>query len=426
MGVRQAILVIAFVATLLPSVSNAQAVSADAMIAACQSRARLTDQWNPLQAERDQLTQRLKDFGFENASAQQDAMGERADEILRNNGVNARKDFMAKSANEAASAMNGFLQNLETNNRALNPAELGQLQQMALRLPEKARESIMAIAQAPRIPIPGSPLWRRAIDAVGYASTAHTLATTESTARLGWEGFMAAAGVVNPPLGLIVSNLDYAANNLWGLGQLAWTAQQIRALTNATEADLKLMKTTTDRMNVVGKELGKVRAGLNALPPCDSTQLVRGDLGPPPQPPVPEAPENTAANSSGGGNAAGKIIGISAAGAGAVVGGVMLADYAQSIKCTQFETQMQTRLNAVLTAVNNYAVCTTTSCFNSRIGAVNSAASAILDTAGQWCTCLGPSGVTELSAADKASVRDAFNTLRSLSVNPGSMPACFR
>ena len=257
MGIRQAILVIALVAALLPSVSDAQALSAEAMIAACQSRARLTDQWNPLQAERDQLAQTLRNFGFDNTVAQQEALGQRADEILRDNGVNARKDFMDKTASEAATAMNGFLENLQTNGRALNRAELGQLEQMARRLPQRAREAIMEIAQAPRIPIPGSPVWRVAFDAVGHASTLHKLATTESAARQGWEAFMAAAGVVSPPLGLVVSNLDYAANNLWSLGQLAWTAQQIRTLTNATEADLKLLKTTTDRMNVVGRELEK-------------------------------------------------------------------------------------------------------------------------------------------------------------------------
>ena len=321
MGMRQAILVIALVAALLPSVSDAQALSAEAMIAACQSRARLTDQWNPLQAERDQLAQTLRNFGFDNTVAQQEALGQRADEILRDNGVNARKDFMDKTASEAATAMNGFLENLETHGRALNRAELGQLEQMARRLPQRAREAIMKIAQAPRIPIPGSPVWRAAFDAVGHASTLHKLATTESAARQGWEAFMAAAGVVSPPLGLVVSNLDYAANNLWGLGQLAWTAQQIRTLTNATEADLKLLKTTTDRMNVVGRELGKIRAGLNALPPCDSTQLTRGDLGP-------QAP------ASGGGLSGGAIAGIIAGGAAVPVGIWAYEEYKKTLADT--------------------------------------------------------------------------------------------
>src|SRR5688500_8679046 len=97
MGVRKVIAVVALSAALLPSVSSAQG--------SCATRANLTDQLSPLQMERDRLAQILKNFGFENTVAEQQALGNDAADILRNHGVNARKDFMDKTASEAATAM---------------------------------------------------------------------------------------------------------------------------------------------------------------------------------------------------------------------------------------------------------------------------------------------------------------------------------
>ena len=148
------------------------------------------------------------------------------------------------------------------------------------------------------------------------------------------------------------------------------------------------------------------------------------------QPPVvqPAAPENAGGNSvaEGGGNA-GKIIGYSAAGVGAAVGGVLLADYAESIKCTQYETEMNSRITSVTNAANSLLGCgQSLSCFNSREPALNNALTAMLTTAGNWCTCLGPSATTELTAADRAMVRGLFNDLRAAGINSGTLPACFR
>ena len=127
-----------------------------------------------------------------------------------------------------------------------------------------------------------------------------------------------------------------------------------------------------------------------------------------------------------GGIGAGTIAGYAAAGTGAIVGAKMLSDYSQKMKCTQYQTEMNTRMNSVVNAANSLIACSTVSCINSREPALNSALSAMLTTAGNWCTCLGPEAVSELSPEDKAMVRDLFNDLRSAGISAGSLPACFR
>ena len=148
------------------------------------------------------------------------------------------------------------------------------------------------------------------------------------------------------------------------------------------------------------------------------------------QPPVvqPAAPENAGGNSvAEGGSNAGKIIGYSAAGVGAAVGGVMLADYAEKMKCTQYETEMDSRVNSVVNASNALTRCgASVSCQNTQLNAITSSVSSMLTTAGNWCTCLGPSAAAELTAADKAVVRGLFNDLRAAGINSGTLPACFR
>lgn len=153
-----------------------------------------------------------------------------------------------------------------------------------------------------------------------------------------------------------------------------------------------------------------------------------------PQPPTQRPPENTgnsgnagASAGSGGGMGAGAIGGIAAAGVGAGVGLYALNEYQKSVKCTQYETEMDGRMTTLQNSVNALISCgQSLSCVNSREPAVRSAASGILTTAGNWCTCLGADGAANLSAADKAAVRDALNSLRSYGVSTGTLPACFR
>ena len=152
----------------------------------------------------------------------------------------------------------------------------------------------------------------------------------------------------------------------------------------------------------------------------------------PPSTPDPKNGGN-GANGAGGGDGigAGTIVGYSAAAVGAAVGVKMANDYtekqAQKAQCNQYETEMDTRTNSVVNAANALIACgSSLSCVNSRETSLNNALSAMLTTAGAWCSCLGPDAATELSAEDKAQVRDAFNSLRSAGVSPGSLPACFR
>ena len=425
MGVRKVIVVVAVGAALLPSVSSAQN--------SCATRANLTDQLSPLQVERDRLAQILKNFGFENTVAEQQALGNDAADILRNHGVNARKDFMDKTASEAATAMQGLLKNMEkAGGQVLTAAERGQLLQLARRLPAQARTAIMKIAESPVRPLPGAAVWGQALEGVGIASTLYKVATTDSAARAAWEGFMGAAGIVNAPLGLMIANVDYAVNNLLDVGKLVWTQQQIKALTNATEADLELMKSTTARMKTVAQQLGKITRDLASLPPCDSTQIRRPESNAPPQlPNLPTPPENTSGNGSGGGGGggmgAGSIVGYSAAAVGAGVGAKMLSDYQKKLQCDQYETKVQSDVQNVVNASNAIISCgQSISCINSRQNTLNNASSGLLATAGEWCNCLGPSATSEISSADKAMLRDLLNQLRGLGVTSGTLPSCFR
>ena len=150
----------------------------------------------------------------------------------------------------------------------------------------------------------------------------------------------------------------------------------------------------------------------------------------PPQPPA-ARPENTGnsgnAGASGGGGSAGTILGVTAAGVGAGAGLYALNEYQKSVKCTQYETEMDGRMTTLQNSVNALISCgQSLSCVNSREPAVRTAASGILTTAGNWCTCLGADGAANLSAADKAAVRDALNSLRAYGVSTGTLPACFR
>jgi hypothetical protein len=128
----------------------------------------------------------------------------------------------------------------------------------------------------------------------------------------------------------------------------------------------------------------------------------------------------------GGGMSAGSIVGISAAAVGAGVGGKMLADYSKKLQCNQYETQMQSDLSKFQTSINNLLSCgQSLSCFNSREPATRTTQSAILATAGEWCSCLGPNATSEISAADRAELRGLLNQLRGLGVSSGTLPSCF-
>jgi hypothetical protein len=293
-------------------------MSAKEIIAACQQRGSLIDELRPLQDERDRLAQVIENYGFLNKAAQQEELGQKAGDILRKNGIS--HDFRDVSIDQAKTAMEGYLKNLEQINRPLNTAERNTLIKAAQHLPREAREAILALSKIQQAPVPGSAAWQAALKSFGTVSGLYKVAESESQARQAWEGVMMAAGEVNPAFGLIVSEADFVANELIDLKDLAVMARQIAQLTHATEADLLLLKTTSAQMARTGSRIGAINRALVGLPPCDSTQLVRSEQ------PVPAVP---AAEKPKSGPSAGKVIGGVVAAAGAGVGALIAIDYAK-------------------------------------------------------------------------------------------------
>jgi hypothetical protein len=240
-------------------------MSAKEIIAACQQRGSLIDELRPLQDERDRLAQVIENYGFLNKAAQQEELGQKAGDILRKNGIS--HDFRDVSIDQAKTAMEGYLKNLEQINRPLNTAERNTLIKAAQHLPREAREAILALSKIQQAPVPGSAAWQAALKSFGMVSGLYKVAESESQARQAWEGVMMAAGEVNPAFGLIVSEADFVANELIDLKDLAVMARQIAQLTHATEADLLLLKTTSAQMARTGSRIGAINRALVGLPP---------------------------------------------------------------------------------------------------------------------------------------------------------------
>jgi hypothetical protein len=141
----------------------------------------------------------------------------------------------------------------------------------------------------------------------------YDVATAETSKAMAWKGIMAMAGQLPGPWAFLATELDWAGNNVIDAvtGQLM--KRDIDKMTTMTEENLKQLKQTTDRMAVVGKQLGAIRQQLATLPPCDSTQLVKKEPDPP---------------KSGGGGSIVKPIIVTAALAGAgIVGAQAYSQY---------------------------------------------------------------------------------------------------
>jgi len=140
---------------------------------------------------------------------------------------------------------------------------------------------------------------------------------------------------------------------------------------------------------------------------------------------------SAAGGAGGGGLSTGAITGIAVAGGAAVAGAVYipkLIDQATAPQCTSEESRLESTANALLTAAQNYSNCavTTRNVCTAQFNAYQSAAQTYFQAAGDLCTCFGPSFSTQLSAADKAAVQEAFNELRAEGFNLGTLPACYR
>lgn len=235
----------------------------------------------------------------------------------------------------------------------------------------------------------------------------------------------------------IIPHVDVASfvvNTAYNAKKWQESRDRILQQVELSEKDLQAVNALKAQIERTAGRLKQCRADLQARqsqPQQPPSQVPQVQL--PPQAPAPEpvqAPSNSGnaatAGGGGGGMGVGSVVGLAAGGIGAAVGGKMLADYAEKQKCNQYETQIQSDMNSFTTAANNAAACSTQTCFNQRIPAVNNAISKVLATAGEWCTCLGPSAASDIPAADKAAVRAALSELRSLGVTSGTLPACFR
>lgn len=215
-----------------------------------------------------------------------------------------------------------------------------------------------------------------------------------------------------------------------------WALSRDRILQNVdlSEQDLRAVNALKAQIERTAGRLKQCRADLQARenqaqqPKAQPPQIQPPQV-PTPEPPAaePSSPGNAGAG-SGGGVGAGTVAGLTAAGAGAAAGLYALNEYQKSIQCNQYEIEANGKLDNIATAGNALVACAANPRANctSRHNALNAAVSSLLSTLGNWCTCLGPSAAAELSATEKAQVRDAFNSLRSLGVNPGTLPACFR
>jgi hypothetical protein len=180
---------------------------------------------------------------------------------------------------------------------------------------------------------------------------------------------------------------------------------------------------------------GNLEGGVNGALSCLKDYQQRAnynnpdpvDLRPPPPATPAPAPVPAPAPKSGGGASVGKLVGVTLAGAAAVVGGVVLAKEIdkQLNDCSSQETAAMNGMTSTQNAVNNLVACgASTSCYDSRVGTFNSAWSSWANALGNWCNCLGVS--VPVSSTEKTAIQQLWASVRSIGLNPGTMPSCFQ
>jgi succinyl-CoA synthetase beta subunit len=97
-------------------------------------------------------------------------------------------------------------------------------------------------------------------------------------------------------------------------------------------------------------------------------------------------------------------------------------DSASGPDCSAQKAVMDGALSSLQNAVNNLSLCgSDIGCLTSRQGALTSATSAIANSGGNYCACLGVG--SQASAAERAE----FQALAAAAkVSPGNFPACMR
>jgi hypothetical protein len=146
-----------------------------------------------------------------------------------------------------------------------------------------------------------------------------------------------------------------------------------------------------------------------------------------------------AVGAAGGGGAGLSGVVVGGIVAGGAVGGVVVArrvigsssdDSVPGAQCTAQENALQNQANSLSSTLTSYQACfngaTSPGAIQACQNQFNNAFSAYFVAAGDWCTCLGVDAGQTLTAEEKASVRDAFNTLQAAGINVGTLPACYR
>jgi hypothetical protein len=141
---------------------------------------------------------------------------------------------------------------------------------------------------------------------------------------------------------------------------------------------------------------------------------------------LPKSPTGTEKGGGKEGKSVGKAIVVTsvlAAGtAAALVSIPQLVDSASGPDCSAQKAVMDGALSSLQNAVNNLSLCgSDIGCLTSRQGALTSATSAIANSGGNYCACLGVG--SQASAAERAE----FQALAAAAkVSPGNFPACMR
>lgn len=157
-----------------------------------------------------------------------------------------------------------------------------------------------------------------------------------------------------------------------------------------------------------------------------SAQLTGPQPPAPPRPPSPRTGGGTSAPAAGGGHA-GLIVGTAAAATAGGIGLYVASEYQKTHKCGTFLAELQTKVDSLLSAVNSLSACgSNVSCLTSRQSTLNGATSSLANTTASWCACLGPQGVQDMSASDRAALTESINYLRQSGYATSSLDSCFQ
>lgn len=133
---------------------------------------------------------------------------------------------------------------------------------------------------------------------------------------------------------------------------------------------------------------------------------------------------------AGGGLSATGIALTSAAVAGGVVATKAVVDATKGPSCSSEETALNNAGQTFSNDINTYVSCSNAARTSAQQNACDnqylSAFQKFLNSASAYCSCVGPAASADISADDKAAVRELFNELRSIGLNPGTLPSCYQ